>query len=518
MTTLIAGANVPVPAGDLTLVVRWAAGAHGYGGSAVDASALLVTADGRVRSDDDFVFYNQPQAAGGAVAHHVGQAGTEYLAVRPAELPDAVDRVVVAASVHAGTFGSVTGLALDLVDASGTLLATYPVEARGTETVLVLGELYRRAGTWKLRAIGQGYDSGLAGLASDYGVTIAEDEDDPNTAAGPAAAAQPFATQPPAAPAPAFGVPAPAEPGFQVPSAAPAASATVSAGPSAPPGVLPVAPPPHAGGWAPPAYADDTTMRLPNPASDPDTAGLPPAMGSLVSLRKEAVRVTLEKKGIPGVRARVAVVLDRSGSMRQLYGGGTVGRLVERMAPVAAKLDVDGALDAWIFADDFARLPSLRVPDLARWIDANVYISSRNGQLPPLPGGGERHPDHLAGVRGGNNEPLVIRDIMDFYLAQPGDPVLVIFYSDGGVNRSRQISQLLTEAAHLPIFWQFVGLGRAEYGILERFDTMPGRVVDNAGFFRVDDFDAVSDTELYDRLLGEFPQWLAAARAQGIVR
>ncbi|MEU8132019.1 vWA domain-containing protein [Streptodolium elevatio] len=515
MTTLIAGANVPVPAGDLTLVVRWAAGAHGYGGSAVDASALLVTAAGRVRSDDDFVFYNQPQAAGGAVAHHVGRAGTEYLAVRPADLPDTIDRVVVAASVHAGTFGSVTGLALDLVDASGTQLATYPVEARGTETVLVLGEIYRRQGGWKLRAIGQGYDSGLAGLASDYGVTIAEDDADAaaqQAAPVPAPAPAPVPAPTPA-PAPAFGVPAPAAPGFHVPPAA-----APPAQPTAPPGVLPVTPPAPAGGWVAPAYADDTTMRLPNPATDPDTAGLPPTMGSLVSLRKETVRVTLEKKGITGVRARVAVVLDRSGSMRQLYGGGTVGRLMERMAPVAAKLDVDGALDAWIFADDFARLPSLRLPDLARWIDANVYISSRHGQLPPLPGGGERYPDHLSGVRGGNNEPLVIRDIMDFYSAQPGDPVLVIFYSDGGVNRSRQISELLTRAAHLPIFWQFVGLGRAEYGILERFDTMPGRIVDNAGFFRVDDFDAVSDAELYDRLLGEFPQWLAAARAQGIVR
>ncbi|NUU25943.1 MAG: stress response protein, partial [Streptomycetaceae bacterium] len=142
MTTLTAGANVPVPAGDLTLVVRWAAGTHGYGGSAVDASALLVTASGRVRSDDDFVFYNQPQAAAGAVAHHVGQPGTEYLAVRPGALPAEIERVVVAASVHAGTFGAVSGLTLDMVDAQGTPVATYPVEARGSETVLVLGELY----------------------------------------------------------------------------------------------------------------------------------------------------------------------------------------------------------------------------------------------------------------------------------------------------------------------------------------------------------------------------------------
>ncbi|UGQ15189.1 VWA domain-containing protein [Yinghuangia sp. ASG 101] len=495
MTTLIAGANLPVPLGDLSLVVRWAPGTYGYGATAVDASALLVNATGRVRSDDDFVFYNQPQAAGGAVAHHVGPAGTEYLTVSPHALPPDIERVVVAASVHEGTFGAVSGLVLDLVDGSGAPVATYPVTPpRGSETVLVLGELYRRQGQWRLRAIGQGYDTGLAGLATDYGVTIADD-DAAEAQAAPAAA-------------PAF-IPPPAAPSDAVPAAAGAYGGQ-------PPGVLPTAVPP--GGWAPPAYADDLTLRLPNPASDPDTAGLPPQLGAMVSLRKETVRVTLEKKGLTGVRARVALVLDRSGSMRQLYGGGTVGRLVERMAPIAARLDSDGSLDAWIFADDFARLPPLRVPELPAWIDANVYITSKGRQMPPLPDGSPRVPDRLAEVSGGNNEPKVIRDIIDFYHARPGDPVLVLFYSDGGINRGRKIGELLTAAATLPIFWQFVGLGRAEYGILERFDTMPGRVVDNAGFFQVDDFDKVSDGELYDRLLGEFPQWLAEARAHGIVR
>ncbi|MCF2530716.1 vWA domain-containing protein [Yinghuangia soli] len=437
MTTLTAGANVPVPAGNLTLVVRWAADPHPHGGPAVDASALLVTAAGRVRTDDDFVSCNRPQAAGGAVAHHAGQAGTEYLTVRPDALPGDIDRLVVAASVRSGTFGSVVGLALDLVDASGTPVATYPVGARGTEAVLVLGELYRRQGGWKLRAIGQGYDSGLAGLATDYGVTIGDGE--------------PRAEHP-------------AAPG------------------------------------------------------DADTAGLPPQMGAMVSPRKETVQLTLEKKGIGGVRARVAVVLDRSGSMKNLYGEGTVGRLIERMAPVAAKLDSDGSLDAWIFADRFARLPSVRVPDLARWIETHVYISSKGRQLPPLPGGGERHPDDLAHVFGGNNEPPVIRDIIDYYSAHPGDPVLVLFFSDGGITKGTKIGAHLKSASVLPIFWQFVGLGNADYGVLERFDTLRGRAVDNAGFFSVDDVDQVGDAELYDRLLGEFPHWLAAARACGIVR
>ncbi|MFD0331601.1 VWA domain-containing protein [Streptacidiphilus monticola] len=291
--------------------------------------------------------------------------------------------------------------------------------------MLLLAELYRRDGAWRVRALGQGYDTGLAGLAADFGVAV----DD--------------------------------------------------------------APPPP---------------QTPAPPAD------------RISLRKELVRVSLEKRGARGIRARVALVLDRTGSMRARYADGTVGRLVERLAPVAAVLDDDGELDAWTFADHCARLPSLRIPELGDWIERHVYIRSGNRQLPPLPDGSLRVPDHLVHVFGGNNEPEVIQDILRAYAAEPGDPVLVLFFSDGGVNRTKQISALLTEAAAKPLFWQFVGLGRADYGILERFDTLPGRLVDNAGFFQVDDIDRIDDAELYDRLLSEFPQWLTEARRAGVIR
>ncbi|WP_109508317.1 vWA domain-containing protein [Nocardioides speluncae] len=430
MTTLPPGGNTDVPATELTVTVRWS-------GGSLDASALLVTHAGRVRSDADFVFYNQPEGGGGSVRHLGGENGAQRIGVRLPDVPDAIDRLVIAASADDGTLAGVSGLAVSVADGS-EVAAEFAVPAYDAETVAVLGEFYRRAGGWKFRAIGQGYTTGLAGLATDYGVTV---DDEPDV--------------------------------------------------------------------APPA-AD---------LEDPDVAGLPVNMAKQISLRKETVRITLEKKGIPGVRARVAVVLDRTGSMRTLYAEGVVARIVERLAPVAATLDDDGSLDAWAFADDFARLPSLRIPELPDWITQWVYINASGGrQLPPLPDGSLRDPDHLAHARGGNNEPLVITDIIDRYLREPGDPVLVIFFSDGGVNRTRQIRQLLVDAAQHPIFWQFVGLGRAEYGILERLDTMPGRLVDNAGFFAVDDIETVSDAELYDRLLEEFPSWLEAARQAGVIR
>ncbi|MFC1438806.1 VWA domain-containing protein [Streptacidiphilus sp. N1-10] len=425
MTELLPGANVAVPSGSLDLVVRWSCG------SVLDASAVLVGAGGKVRSDADLVFYNQPEAEGGAVRHQGGTPGRQSLLLQPERLPAGVERVVIAATLDDGSFAHVRDLALELHDADGAVAAVFPVRSAGRETLLLLGEVYRRQGGWRLRALGQGYDTGLAGLAADFGVAV---DDEPT-----------------AAPAP-----TPAE---AAPAAAPA---------------------------------------------DP------------VSLRKEIVRVNLAKRGAAGIRARVALVLDRSGSMRPLYNGGTVGRLVERMAPVAAVVDDDGSLDAWIFADHCARLPELRVPELAGWIERNVYIRAGHRQLPELPNGRSRVPDYLVDVFGGNNEPEVIRDILDYYAERPGDPVLVLFFSDGGINRSRQIQELLTRAASQPLFWQFIGLGKSDYGILERFDTLPGRVVDNAGFFQVDDFDRITDAELYDRLLSEFPQWLAEARRLGI--
>ena len=96
-------------------------------------------------------------------------------------------------------------------------------------------------------------------------------------------------------------------------------------------------------------------------------------------------------------------------------------------------------------------------------------------------------------------------------------PAYVLFISDGGVHRNREIEKLIRDAASLPIFWQFVGLGGRNYGILEKLDHLSGRIVDNCSFFALDDLHDVSEEALYDRLLNEFPSWLDQARSQGIL-
>jgi hypothetical protein len=117
-----------------------------------------------------------------------------------------------------------------------------------------------------------------------------------------------------------------------------------------------------------------------------------------------------------------------------------------------------------------------------------------------------------------NEEQKVIAEVRAFVRDHPASvPTLVLFFSDGGVYRNKEIEGELRAAVEEPIFWQFVGLGRSNYGVLERFDTLPGRRVDNVGFFAVDDISTVPDPELYDRLLSEFPLWITAAGRAGIL-
>lgn len=202
------GTNVPVPAPAVRVELGWRTGP---GVPDADASALLLQGSGKVRSDADFVFYNQPAHASGAVRHTgkrpSGDLVTDTLEVDLARTEPAVETIVLAASADGGAFGQVPGLHIRVLDAaSGAEIARFDSEDATVETAFVLGELYRRQGAWKFRAVGQGYDSGLEGLATDYGITV--DEPGP-AAAAPAAPPVPPPAPPPAPPAPA---PAPAAP------------------------------------------------------------------------------------------------------------------------------------------------------------------------------------------------------------------------------------------------------------------------------------------------------------------
>ncbi|WP_416478799.1 CAP domain-containing protein [Streptomyces sp. LKA04] len=169
MSELVPGGNVPLPGGPVTVRVP----------GAFDVSALVTDDGGKVGGDGDFVFYNQPQAPGARLAD-----GT--LTVDPARLRPGATRVtvVVSPSDPETALGALPAPALHVTDAAGRTLARFTPARPGSETVLLLAELYRRGAGWKLRALGQGYADGLAGLARDFGVDVLDDAAPP-TAPGP---------------------------------------------------------------------------------------------------------------------------------------------------------------------------------------------------------------------------------------------------------------------------------------------------------------------------------------------
>jgi stress response protein SCP2 len=211
------GSNIPLPTArvtvDVTAPVR------------LDVSGLLLTADGKVRSDDDFIFYNQPTGPG-VTYRSGGGTAPDAITVDTSALPPGIEKIVVTASPDAAgqTFQGIEPTATLRNADDNSVLATFTPPQLGTETALVIVEVYLRNGQWKARAVGQGYANGLAGIATDFGVTVEE------PAAAPVAPAQPTAPpaptmQPPATP------PAPPLTTPQAPSApqAPPAPATTPA-------------------------------------------------------------------------------------------------------------------------------------------------------------------------------------------------------------------------------------------------------------------------------------------------
>ena len=411
------GANTGLGGGTVDIAVS------GAQPGSVDLLVLQLGADGRVRGEDDLVFFNQPRSREGAVELVGGAAVRADLARVPAD----VTTLAVAVALDdatTGALGQVAGLGVTVVD--GAVSVTAPADGLGVERAALLVELYRRGDGWKLRNVAAGWDTGLASLVAHFGVEVSDDAPPP--------------------------------------------------------------PPPSEG------------VRV-----VPGEEKVSLAKREQLDLRKREVHKVLLDKGAGGQRARVVLVVDKTGSMKDLYDRRIIHAVVERMVPVAVQLDDDGSLEAYLYARSFMKLPDLRVEDLDHWAERHLHLR-----------GTVRGVDYNA-IGHGNDEIPIMRAVLDDLRHGDRTPTLVLFFTDGGFSKRAEIAALVREASGLPAFWQFVGLGKAKYGVLERLDELDGRVVDNVGFFAVDDIDAVDDAELYRRLLGEFPDWLREARAAGVL-
>ncbi|MCN9243625.1 TerD family protein [Streptomyces sp. RY43-2] len=257
---MVKGSNVPLTAMAVRAVLRWT---PGQGALEVDASALLLGPDGRVRSDEDFVFYNQPRHPSGTVRllgkKREAEGLTDTIQTDLAGVEAEVGRILLVASADDVTFDHVRALSILLYDAAdpdGEPLAYFDIRPEtGAETALICGELYRRGEGWKFRALGEGYSNGLKGLANDFGISV--DDAEPPSAEGDAATvvrevSTPLPPEQPVNPPSAYGYP-------PMPTQQPAATATAQ----------PAYGYPQPESQSPPAYAP----------APPQTAATAPAYG-----------------------------------------------------------------------------------------------------------------------------------------------------------------------------------------------------------------------------------------------
>ena len=217
----------------------------------------------------------------------------------------------------------------------------------------------------------------------------------------------------------------------------------------------------------------------------------------LVSLIKTAT-VSLEKRGLADARYRVKLVLDISGSMAREYRSGAVQALAERALALAARLDDDGEVEVYLFGVKAHRSGTLSLDNVSGFVDR---LKVR--------------------LEGGTHYSPVMKLVREDAAKEGHDlPCLVLFITDGGTSNPATVVRQMTDAAHEPIFWKFMGIeeGRVNFDFLEKLDDLPGRVVDNADFFRVPAPIRIADAELFELLLNELDSWQRDARTAGILR
>lgn len=420
--------------------------------------ALFGLSEGKMR-DEWMIFYNQPLAPGGWAKLESAAAGNSSFKIELSQVPGEISELVLCASSEAALGGRRVDCRLQQ---EGSELSFDAGSSLTTQKAAKLLRLYRHPATpqgeWRLEAVGQGFDGGLDALVRHFGGEVAESE---------------------------------------------TASTPTRTAPTAP---------------------------KPEPISPPEPAKTPVNLSKL-DLRKKEVEQVSSQLGISGIQVRLMVVMDASGSMHDEFNSGKVQETVERLVPIASKMDSDGAIEFLWYASEWADGGTVAEENMEGFVGRKMpqhrpreasprSEAPKQSFLQRLASSGnaknrEDNPKTVQDIGFENEEPKVMQEVIRRHREEPSElPTVVLFITDGGIsyNNSRDIERLISESAREDIFWQYVGLGRADYGVLERLDTLRGRELDNAGFFALDDISKINDQELYRRLLSELPLWLEAIR------
>lgn len=238
--------------------------------------------------------------------------------------------------------------------------------------------------------------------------------------------------------------------------------------------------------------------------------------------RAESAKISLEKKNIFGEKAQVVLVLDISISMRSFFSNGTVQEIVDRVLAMGMNLDDNKSIEVFLFGASAKQGEDANEANHIGYVDRVLKKNS---------------------LQGGTRYALPMKMVLDTFVpkaetvtkttgffrkktvevevapAKTADvPTFVIFVTDGDNQDKTETEKMIREASNQAVFWQFVGIGDERFQFLKKLDDMDGRFLDNVDFFQVNDPKAMSDSDLYDKLLNEFPQWIKDARAKNILQ
>lgn len=209
-------------------------------------------------------------------------------------------------------------------------------------------------------------------------------------------------------------------------------------------------------------------------------------------LERHIVRLKKEKNiDLSSHRARVFVVMDRSGSMTSLYQSGEIQNVLTRLLPLALKFDDNGELEVYVFNTSCIQMPSMNLSNYESYVKREIM---NKGYDPS----------------GGTSYSPVIEKTMSIYDDGSSYPAFGIFITDGENDDAYATDRAIRNSSKLKIFYQFVGIGSENFRYLQKLDDLDARDVDNTAFIKVSDFARLDDEQLYAKLLEQYPQWLRA--------
>lgn len=188
--------------------------------------------------------------------------------------------------------------------------------------------------------------------------------------------------------------------------------------------------------------------------------------------------------------ARVALAMDYSGSMSNLFANGSIQDVITRLLPIALKFDDNGELESWLFSDNKEKLDAVTINNYKNYVK-KVMMNARM-------------------TMGGTNYAPVLKDIVKYYKdVEPSEiPAFIIFITDGENWDTEQTNRIVKELSNYNMFVQFIGIGNENFKYLKSLDDMRGRKYDNTGFTAVKDMNQMTDEELYTEILRQYKNWL----------